>query len=152
MFIDRKQRTTKFPRAKNTVYPLLVKFKGKFNQLSPKFSNEINVLLIAFHTVINHSEFKSLVRRPKGESQNGGNKKTKQAKFSEKSKHFLPPDTHTYVGILYFLVTSVLGFALLPYYQRSFIINIYTGIHNAKWKKWHFIQLLHQCSKIKIFL
>ena len=31
-----------------------------------------------------------------GEPQNGGNKKTKQAKFSEK-RTFLPPDTHTYV-------------------------------------------------------
>ena len=58
-------------------------------------------------------------------------KKTKQAKFSEK-QHFLPPDTHRYVcvsrskkcsffgkfGLLCFLVTPVLRFALLPYCRR----------------------------------
>ena len=36
------------------------------------------------------------VIRKKGESQNGGNKKTKHAKFSEK-KYLLPPDTHKYM-------------------------------------------------------
>ena len=36
----------------------------------------------------------SLVIKQKGESQNGGNKKAKHAKFSEK-RTFLPPDTHT---------------------------------------------------------
>ena len=53
--------------------------------------------------------------------------KTKHAKFSE-AEHFLPPDTHTYVcvsggkkcslvgkfGVLCFLETPVLRFALLP--------------------------------------
>ena len=47
-----------------------------------------------------------------------------------KNEHFLPPDTHKYVcvagdkkcsffgkfGVLYFLETPVLRFALLPYY------------------------------------
>ena len=32
--------------------------------------------------------------RPKDESQDGGNKKSKYVKFSEKKKH-LPPDMHT---------------------------------------------------------
>ena len=76
----------------------------------------------------------SLIRQ-KGESQNGGNKKTKHTKFSEKKKnpeHFLPLDTHTYVfvsgskkcsflgklGVLYFPVTFVFKFAFLPYYRR----------------------------------
>ena len=50
-----------------------------------------------------------------------------------KKKHFLPPDTHTHVcvsegkkclffgnfGVLCFLETPVLRFALLPYYQRN---------------------------------
>ena len=50
-----------------------------------------------------------------------------------KNEHFLPPDMHTYVcvsggkkcsifgkfGMLCFLVTSVLRFALLPYYGKS---------------------------------
>ena len=34
----------------------------------------------------------------KGRTQNGGNKNTKHAKFSEK-RTFLPPDTHTYVCV-----------------------------------------------------
>ena len=46
-----------------------------------------------------------------------------------KKESFLPPDMHTYVsrtqrsflgkfGVLYFLVTLVLRFALLPYYRQ----------------------------------
>ena len=38
------------------------------------------------------------VIRQKGESQNGSFKKTTHAKFSE-NEHFLPPDTHTHVGV-----------------------------------------------------
>ena len=34
----------------------------------------------------------------KGESQNGGNKKTKYAKLSEK-RTFVPTDTHTHVHV-----------------------------------------------------
>ena len=37
----------------------------------------------------------SSVIRQKGESQNGGNKKTKHPNFPE-NELFLPPDTHTY--------------------------------------------------------
>ena len=71
--------------------------------------------------------------RQKDKSQNGCYKKTKHehAKFSVKQT-FLTTDTHTYVcvsegkkhplfgkfGVLCFLVTPVLRFALLPYYQR----------------------------------
>ena len=68
--------------------------------------------------------------RQKGESQNGGKKKTKQAKFSE-NKHFLPAHTHTYAcisegkkclffgkfGVRYFssyLRLEIHVFALLP--------------------------------------
>ena len=36
--------------------------------------------------------YKFVVNKAKGESQNGGNKKTKYAKFFEKNEHFLPPD------------------------------------------------------------
>ena len=39
------------------------------------------------------------VTRQKVESQNGRNKKKKDAKFSKKG-HFLPPDTHIYVCVL----------------------------------------------------
>ena len=70
----------------------------------------------------------------KGESQNGSNKNTKHAKFSEK-RTFFTPGTHTYVcvsggkkrsffgkfGVLCILVTSVLRFVLLPYYRRLLI-------------------------------
>ena len=67
--------------------------------------------------------------KAKGESQNGCFKKAKYAKFSEK-RTFLTPDMHTDVcvsgdkkcsffgklGVLSFLETLVLRFALLPYY------------------------------------
>ena len=55
-----------------------------------------------------------------------------------KNKHFLPPDTHTYVcisggkkylffgnfDVLCFPETPVLRFALLPYYERSNSIDL----------------------------
>ena len=53
-----------------------------------------------------------------------------------KNKHFLPPDTHTFVsggkkclffgnfGVVCFLETPVLRFALLPYYRRINLIYI----------------------------
>ena len=74
-----------------------------------------------------------MVVKQKGESQNGGNNKTKHAKFSEKWI-FLPPDTHTMYmcvsggkecsffgkfGVLCF-VTYISKFIFLPYYQRFF--------------------------------
>ena len=69
--------------------------------------------------------------KAKGKTSKRVLQKNKHAKFSEK-KHFLTPDTHTDVcvsggkkywffgkfGMLYFLVTPILRFALLPYYQR----------------------------------
>ena len=76
-----------------------------------------------------------MVIRQKGESQNGCLEKTKHAKFSEK-RTFLTPDTHTYVrnggkcslfgkfDMLCFLETTVLRFALLPYYRRPIFKNI----------------------------
>ena len=61
----------------------------------------------------------------------GVSRKQSMPKFPE-NKHFLPPDTHTYVcvsgdkkcfffgnfGVLCFLETPALRFALLPYYRR----------------------------------
>ena len=71
--------------------------------------------------------FNSSAIRQIGESQNGCNKKTKHTKFSEKRQYL----THTHAcvsgvkkcsifkfGMLCFLVTPVLRFALLPYYRR----------------------------------
>ena len=74
----------------------------------------------------------SSVITQKGESQNGCFKKRKHAKFSKKRTFFLTSDTHTYVcisggkkcsffgkfGVLSFLETPVLRFALLSYYRR----------------------------------
>ena len=52
------------------------------------------------HTVpLRCSKCNSSVIRRKSESQNGGNKKTKQAKFSEKRTFLTPPDSHTYVRV-----------------------------------------------------
>ena len=79
------------------------------------------------------------VIRQTGECQNGGNKKTKHAKFFEK-RTFLTPNTHTYVcvsggkkipyfgklNVLCFLITSVLRFAISPYYSR-FLCNQMSG-------------------------
>ena len=71
--------------------------------------------------------------RQKGESQNGCFKKTRHTKFSEKRTFLTRWYTHTYIcisgvkkcslfgkfGMLCFLETPVLSFALLPYYQRN---------------------------------
>ena len=75
---------------------------------------------------------KSSVIRQKGESQNGCFKKKKSTPNFPKNEHFLVPDPHTYVcvsegkkcsffgklGVLCFLETPILRFALLPYYQQ----------------------------------
>ena len=52
-----------------------------------------------------------MIRR-KGESQNGGNKKTKHTKFSEENKHFLPPDI-SIVTFSCYLRFEICLFALL---------------------------------------
>ena len=69
----------------------------------------------------------------KGKSQNGCFKETKEAKPNfPKNEHFLPPDTYTYMCVLWgkeclffrkfevlcFLETPVLKLALLAYYRR----------------------------------
>ena len=61
----------------------------------------------------------SPVIKQKSESQNGGNKKAKHAEYSEK-RSFLTRGLEMFVfrklGMLCSLLTSVLRFALLPYY------------------------------------
>ena len=47
----------------------------------------------------NIAALKSSLIKQKGESQNGGNKKTKYAKFSKKNERLLPPDMHTCVCV-----------------------------------------------------
>ena len=72
------------------------------------------------------------VIRQKGESENGCYKKTKHVKFSEKRKFLTQWYAHVCVrirgkkcsffgkfGVLCFLETPVLRFALLPYYRRK---------------------------------
>ena len=69
------------------------------------------------------------VIRQKPESQNGGNKKAKHVKFSEKRTSLTPWYLHVRIlgkecwlfrrfGVLSFLVTVVLRFTLLPYHRR----------------------------------
>ena len=97
-----------------------------------------------------------LVKRQKGESQNGGKKKTKQAEFSEKRTFLTSRCAHLHVclsgwkkcsffeklGLLCF-VTSIFIINLMPYYRRinalfsaSFIKSSYakekTGIHSLQ--------------------
>ena len=70
----------------------------------------------------------SSVTRQKGESQNGCFKKTKHAKFSKKRTFFTPSYAHLCIlggkcsffgkfGVLCFLETPVLRFALFSYYD-----------------------------------
>ena len=71
-------------------------------------------ILTEFH--VNQRSISSVIRQ-KGESQNGGYKKTKHVKFSEKLKF---PFFGKF-GVLCFLVTPVSRFAFLPYYQRCLL-------------------------------
>ena len=111
-------------------------FELKQNHSLP-FSSETIIAMVRNTMHIFFVLCDSLVIRQKGKYQNGGNKKTKHAKFSEKTNVSYPlihTRTCAYQGVrnvqvflffffgkfdvLCFLVTSVLRFALLPYYQR----------------------------------
>ena len=63
--------------------------------------------------------------RHKGESQNGSNKKTKHAKFSEKRTFLKKCSLFIKFGLLCFLVTPVLRFALLPFCRGFAIPNFF---------------------------
>ena len=110
-------------------------FELKQNHSLP-FSSETIIAMVRNTMHIFFVLCDSLVIRQKGKSQNGGNK-TKHAKFSEKinvSYPLIHTRTCAYQGVrnvqvflgfffgkfdvLCFLVTSVLRFALFPYYQR----------------------------------
>ena len=69
----------------------------------------------------------SLIRQ-KGESQNRCFKKTKDAKFYDKRIFFTPGGKKCSffekIDVLYFLETSVLRLALLPYYRRNTCFKI----------------------------
>ena len=79
----------------------------------------LNSILLKFAIL----SFSSTVIRQKGKSQNGCFKKTKHAKFSGKQTFLTPwyAKKCSFFGkfvVLCFLETSVLRFALLPYYRR----------------------------------
>ena len=80
-------------------------------------------ILTEFH--VNQRSISSVIRQ-KGESQNGGYKKTKHVKFSEERKF---PFFGKF-GVLCFLVTPVLRFAFLPYYQR-YLLSLWK-VNNVK--------------------
>ena len=71
-----------------------------WNQLSAAGFFSFNIYDIRFFFGYGYSIFfvttKSSVVKQKGKSQNGGYRKTKHIKFSEKRTHFLPPDTHVF--------------------------------------------------------
>ena len=76
-------------------------------------------IIILGHKIL-HEQLVS--NKAKGESQNGGNKNTKHAKFSEKYVYVSGGKKRPLLGkfgTLYILVTSVLRFVLLPYYRRT---------------------------------
>ena len=78
------------------------------------------VIIIIIITIIS-----IIVLRQKGESQNGCFKKTKHSKFSE--KHIFYPlirkkcSFFGKFGVLCFLKTPVLRFAILSYYRRNYL-------------------------------
>ena len=82
------------------------------------------VFLKIYYKIYIFENYISSVIRQKGESQNGGNRKAKHAKFAEKWTFLTPLYLRVSWGksCLFFgkfvLVTSVLRFALLPYYRR----------------------------------
>ena len=89
--------------------------------------NLCNVLRSDSPTLLNEGKCRTKwvkVIRQKGESRNGGNKKTKHAKFSEKRPFLTPWSARKkclFFGkfdVLCFLVTSILRFALFLYYWR----------------------------------
>ena len=84
--------------AKNILFPFFKAFKLFRITAQPKLRKYLQCY------------FSSVIRQ-KGESQNGCFKKTKHAKFSEKRTFFGK------FGVLCFLETPVLRFALLPYYR-----------------------------------
>ena len=81
--------------------------------------------------VTNHDgPIKSSMIRQKGESQNGDNKKTEQAKFSKKWT-FLKP-CYAHAGVLCFLAISVLKFAFLSYHRW----NVHEPLLNSQFKSY----------------
>ena len=101
---------------------------------SPEIREFIDTLINSL-LIPRERKIKSSVIRPTGECQNGCYKKRKQNMLNfPKNEHFLPSDTHTQVcvyqgdkkcsffgkfGVLCFLVTPILRFALLPCYRRN---------------------------------
>ena len=81
------------------------------------------------HSRVSKSDSLSVIRQ-KGESQNGGNNKTQQAKFSVKDKHILPLDTRTCVcasggkKCLFFGKFGMICFVATPVLR---LVSIYDG-------------------------
>ena len=118
---------------------------GKFWLLRPRKGNNDNyqeVFICAFvRLYLNTLEYsyfvllnlKTSVIRQKGEVTG-----KQSAPNFPRNKHFLPPDTQTYVclsvgkiclffgkfGALCFLVTCILRFTLLPYYRRKWVHDL----------------------------
>ena len=68
----------------------------------------------------------SSVKRQNGESQNGRYKKTKHTKFYEERTFFTLRYAHGH-GLLCFLATPVLRFAVLPYYRQTVLVTLQAG-------------------------
>ena len=123
----------------------------------------VNKIIDSDHPFRNSVSWISSVIRQKGESQGGCFKKTKHTKLSKKLT-FLTPDTLAQVcvsggkkclffgkfGVLCFLETPALRFALLPYYRRYRVpLRIYRVIR--KYKRFEQICLnlnWHFCIKL----
>ena len=144
----REECWSKFP---NIMKRLRSHKKNKKKFCCSYFSLRLVLLISLRFSLSWRGKINSSVIRQKGESQNGCFKKAKHAKF-QKHKHFLLPDTHTRVcvsrgkeclffgnvGVLCFLETPVLSFALLPYSLRIllYIFQIFESrsINHQKWK------------------
>ena len=86
-----------------------------------------------------------------GESQNGYYKKTKNAKFLEKRKKCVSGGKKCSFfgkfGVLCFLETPVLRFALLPYYRRSVIYA-----HKESFSAWDKREVLFPLTTLLIVI
>ena len=90
---------------------------------------KMNWLLLQFVWLQPHSQSIDhfVGNKARGESESGGTKKTKHAKFSKKNEHFLFADTHTYVGVRNFRFSKNLAcfvFLLPPFWDFLFFCLI----------------------------
>ena len=87
------------------------------------------------------------VIRKKGESQNGGNKKIRHAKFSEINESFLPPDT--YIHSVFWKIWRALSSFYLP--LENCVFALLPTNNSAQYHLSKCIIIKHFCISARIF-